>query len=475
MIGEQEREIKSFDLAKWQNFNEPQKRAAKEFWKKKYVGVGGAMGGGKSYWIRCMAVEAALHYYATYGIKGIQVGIFCENYPALQGRQISKVKEHFPNWLGTWIETRKTFELYPEYGSGNIRFLNLDDPSKYDSEEIPVQFIDEGQKDKRSDFDTLRRRLRWSGVGDDVHMAVSFNPPKQNEDPWVRELFIDGAFHPNEQEKDKFGFVPFPPKDNAKNLPSDYFAQFSGMSEADRSAYLDGDMHAFDAVMSDEGYRPLLTSAEIADRIIPRAGAILPPCILGIDPGGGGDPTAMVIKDEMQYEVVFSQKTKDTLIAIQPALEIIRENNVSHVVVDKTGLGWAFYLRLKEVVAQSEDLRHVKVHGIGFGEKSRKPERYKNLKAELFMLLRQSILEKGCRLVFDDAKPWNALSAIRFKANSDGKWIEIEKKEDLLARGIASPNECDSAALCNFPVIAQRDPLTLPNPLSSTWRKIWKQ
>lgn len=402
-----------------------------------------------SYWIRCMAVEALLYYFARYRQRGVQVGVFCEDFPALQGRHISKVKEHYPPWLGTWVEARKSFELAPEYGNGVIRFLNLNEPSKYDSEEFAAIFIDEGQKQRRNDFNTLRRRLRWPQIGDDCHFAVTFNPPKQDEDAWARELFVDRQFHPDEKESARFSFVPFPPKENQANLPSSYFDQFSGMSQAERAAYLDGDQHAFDSVLSTEGWRPLLTSPQVEDHVTRRLTPAAPPTVLGIDPGGGGDATSAVLRDAFTAEVVFSQPTKDTLITIPLFLDIIRSSQVTDVVIDKTGLGWNYYTRFKEVVSSRPDLADVRVHGISFGEKSRQPKRFKNLKAELFFSLREWVLD-GHFLIFDDQAPWKQLIQVRWKETSD-RIVEIEKKEELLSRGIASPNEADSLALSFFP------------------------
>ena len=436
-----------FDLEKWHHWLPAQALAEKAFWKFKYIGCGGAFGGGKSRTIRHLAVEAVMTYFVRYGLRHVKVGIFCKDYKNLDGRHISVLSTDYPEFLGTWIESRKQFELAPEYGSGVIAFLNLDDPSKYRSVEFACIFIDEGSEDTRDDFETLRTRLRWRGLRDDCHMMVSFNPPMQDEDPWCRDMFIDRLFSPNEEESDKFTFVQFPPRDNAANLPPTYFAQFGGRSEAYRKAFLDGDMHAFDSMLSSEGFRPLLTSPQVDAA----AQAQQPPSsgiVLGVDPGGGGDETSAVASDEFSAELVFHEKTKDPLTAIPFILDYVRKHDVTDIVVDKTGIGWAFYCRLKEVM--SKDFANVRVLGIGFGESSSDKSRYKNLKMELFWRVRQWVLEKGGQMMAHPSGGWKQLTQVRWRLHSDDKFMETESKEELLSRGIPSPNVADALALSRY-------------------------
>ena len=439
---------KEFSVSEWHNWLPAQRKAAEAFWRYKYVGCGGAFGGGKSRTIRHLAVEACLTYFAKYGLKHVKVGIFCKDYKNLDGRHISVIPTDYPDFLGSWVEVRKQFELRPEYGGGIIAFLNLDDPSKYRSVEFACIFIDEGSEDTRDDFETLRLRLRWPGLGDDCHMLVSFNPPMQNEDPWCRDLFIDHIFSPTEKEKEKFTFVPFPPKDNAANLPPTYFDQFGGRSDAYRKAFLDGDMHAFDNMLSDDGFRPLLTSPQIDSAISDDCAPPSASVVLGIDPGGGGDETAVAARDEFSADIIFNEKTKDPLTAIPFILDYVKKHDVTDIVVDKTGLGWAFHTRLREVMTKEHP--RVRVIGIGFGEVATDKTRYKNLKMDLFWRARTWLLEKGGQLVRNDKANWKQLTVLRWKMHSDGKFMEMESKEDLRERGIASPNCADALALSMF-------------------------
>ena len=129
------------------HFTERQKEAERAVEKYKYILFGGAMGGGKSYWLRWMLVRLLMQF-AKEGKRGVRVGLFCEDYPALQDRHLSKVKTEFPTYLGTFNTHDKEFTLAPCYGGGVICFRNLDDTSKYQSSEFAVIAVDELTKNK---------------------------------------------------------------------------------------------------------------------------------------------------------------------------------------------------------------------------------------------------------------------------------------------------------------------------------------
>lgn len=384
-------------------------------------------------------------WFAEFKLRGVRVGVFCEDYPALNGRHISRLNdevEGYPAFLGDYISSRHEFVLKPEYGSGVVFFGNLDEVSKYDSEQFAAIFVDEVNRNPEPVFRLLRSRLRWPQLpASEWHFMGSTNP---GGEPWVRQFFVDRQFPPAEKEADKFHFVPFLPKDNTY-LAQDYLDTLASLPEHERRAFLEGDWTAFDSLMSEEGYRPLLSANQVNPSIVaaPPSTVFRNP-VVGVDPGGGGDETAIVVRDDFSAQVLFCGKTKDPLIVIPLILDFVRKNDVKHIVVDKTGLGWAFTTRLKEVCSQS--FNDVRIHGIGFGETSSDKTKYKNLKVELFWRLRSWIMEKGGQLVEYKTSPWGQLSLIRWRVQSDDKFIELESKADLRARGIDSPNVSDALA-----------------------------
>ncbi len=162
--------------------------------KNRFVLYGGAMGGGKSYILRWWLL-AYLIDLAERGVPGAQVALFCEDYPALQDRQISKIEMEFAPELGRLHRgTTRDFVLRDEWGGGRIALRNLDDPAKYQSAEFAAIAVDELTKNRRETFDFLRTRLRWPGVNG-PRFAAATNPGGVGHG-WVKALWVDRKFPP---------------------------------------------------------------------------------------------------------------------------------------------------------------------------------------------------------------------------------------------------------------------------------------
>lgn len=398
--------------------------ASKRF---KFTLFGGSVGSGKSRWLRWMMVYWLMDYYSRYEIKGVRAGLFCEDYPSLNDRHLTKVKFEFPDWLGKFNESKHEFTLAPEYGSGIIAFRNLDDPSKYLSVEFAVIGIDEINRNPKATFDMLRSRHRWPGIKD-VKFLAGCNPLGE---AWVKNMWVKRMFPPDEKEQYEFVFVPALPTDNPHLDPS-YYKSLESLPETQRKAYLEGNWDAFDEGLDEKGYLRLVTDRELQASIV-QTGDHSGYKILGIDPAAGGDKSAIVLRSGNLQQVMFNQKLQDTMDLVGVIQDIYREWHCDLISIDKTGIGQGVFDRLRQM--------DFPIRGIAFGSKA-DDEMFANLKAELHWRERKWLLSGG-RLLHDYG--WNEFEIVKYK-NKDGKII-IQPKEELFREGILSPNVVDAAVL----------------------------
>lgn len=234
--------IKLSDLT---HFSDKQKEADKGVKNHRYVLYGGAMAGGKSYWLRWELVKLLVKW-AKEGHRNVEVGLFCEDYPTLKDRQLSKIGAEFPQWLGTnhgdHPQHGRCYILSEEYGGGIIKFRNLDDPSKYQSAEFAAIAVDELTKNTEEVFDDLRNRLRWSGIKD-VRFIAATNPGGIGH-AWVKKRWIDRQFPEEETEPKEFVYIRALAQDNP-HIDKSYLKQLESLPPDKRRAYLEGDWDIF--------------------------------------------------------------------------------------------------------------------------------------------------------------------------------------------------------------------------------------
>jgi len=329
--------------------------------------------------------------------------------------------------LGTFNESKKEFTLADDYGGGIIAFRNLDDPSKYLSVEFAVIAIDEINRNPKTTFDMLRSRHRWPGIKDTKFIA-GCNPLGE---AWVKNVWVKRLFPPNEQEQYEFVYVPALPTDNP-HLPPEYYKSLESLPDTQRKAYLEGNWDAFDETLDEKGYTRLLSDRELQASFVPQ-GEHTGYRVLGVDPAAGGDNSAIVLKSGNLQQVLFNQKTPNTMDLVGIIMEMYHKWRCDMVVIDKTGVGQGVFDRMKDL--------HYNVKGVAFGEKS-SDEMFQNLKAEWHWRERKWLLSGG-RLISNTA--WNEFEYVKYK-NKDGK-ISIQPKEELFKEGLMSPNVVDASVL----------------------------
>lgn len=410
----------------------------------RYVLYGGSLGSGKSRWLRWICVYWLLTW-AARGYRGVRVGLFCEDYPALNDRHIGRVRSEFPEWLGDFNEQRHEFTLKPRFGSGVIAFRNLDDPSKYLSTEFALVAVDEVNRNPYQTFLELRKRLRWPGI-DDVRMAFACNPVGE---AWVKRYWVDRIFPPEEGERDQFFYVRALPTDNP-HLPASYFDNLKSLPERERRAYLDGDWEAFETLRDQDGWYKLLTSTEVesasvdqSDGRFGHAGATF----IGLDPGGGGDRSGAVVRSDVLAEVLLDERTNDTMSMVPMVVSWCQARKVDAVVVDLGGLGKPIYDRLCEVQGS---LNGAEIIGVQMSGRPSDAMRYRDLKSEMLIGARGWVLGGG-RL--SRSHSWNELTVCRYRPDSDQRY-RVMGKDEMLRGGVESPNVAEALAYTFAPQCA---------------------
>jgi len=176
----------------------------------------------------------------------------CEDYPSLKDRQLGKISQEFPSWLGKMYSDHKdygrSFILDGEYGGGVICFRNLDDPSKYQSAEFFAIGVDELTKNDYDTFTFLRTRLRWPGLEDRLCKFIGATNPGGIGHSFCKQLWIDRVYPPEFLKpvdySSQFAYVPSKAEDNPY-LDESYWAMLNTLPLHLRGAFRDGSWDLF--------------------------------------------------------------------------------------------------------------------------------------------------------------------------------------------------------------------------------------
>jgi phage terminase large subunit len=157
-----------------------------------------------------------------------------------------------------------------------------------------------------------------------------------------------------------------------------------------------------------------------------------------LDPSRFGDDEAVFVYKKGNFAKVLEkiQKT-DTMTLAGKGKRYLEQYPKARMKIDIIGLGAGTFDRMRE----QEDIAD-RVSGVNVALPADDKEHYVNLRAEAWdemrLFLRDAVLEHD--------EGWYEMASPKMKINSSGKQ-QLESKEDMRKRGVASPNVADALAL----------------------------
>lgn len=199
----------------------------------KYVGYGGARGGGKSWAVRTKAKILCAKY------PGIKICIVRKTYPELTANHIKPLRGELPQGMYRYNDSKK--EMRFVNGSEILfRYLATDrDLDRFQGTEFDVLFLDEATQFTEDQYKMLIACVR--GVNQfPKRVYITCNPGGIGHQ-WVKRLFIDRAYLPGENPDD-YSFIQAGVRDNKVLLDQqpEYIAQLEGLPPKIKEAWLNG-------------------------------------------------------------------------------------------------------------------------------------------------------------------------------------------------------------------------------------------
>lgn len=159
---------------------------------------------------------------------------------------------------------------------------------------------------------------------------------------------------------------------------------------------------------------------------------------LGVDVARfGSNETIVVHRTGNMARIVKRVQHYDTMQTAGEVRRLIHDLGVDLAKIDADGIGGGVYDRLKELKEP--------VAAMHSGAKARDDTKFINTRSEWWWTLRERF-ETGTIGIENDDDLISQLANIKYKLNSQGR-IQIESKEDMRKRGVASPDLADALML----------------------------
>ena len=220
--------------------------------KQKYIGFGGARGGGKSWAVRVKAILLCLKY------AGIKCMIVRKTYAELTANHIVPMVELLHCYapkkddrIASYNDAKKTITFS---NGSTILFRYCDnekDAERFQGTEVDVLFVDEATHQSEEKWKKLTACVR--GVNKFPKRIYATMNPGGEGHAWVKRLFIDRNFHRGENAND-YVFIKSKVTDNTALMREnpDYIDQLEALPPQLRKMWLEGDWDVASGMVFEE-------------------------------------------------------------------------------------------------------------------------------------------------------------------------------------------------------------------------------
>lgn len=163
--------------------------------------------------------------------------------------------------------------------------------------------------------------------------------------------------------------------------------------------------------------------------------------VIGIDPARKGDDRTAIIRRRGRY--AYNLETHyniDTMELAGIIKRILIKEQPKRICIDSIGIGAGVVDRLHELGYSNI------VEGVNVARRASEPDKYKNLRAELWDNMREWFLQEMPVQIPDSDELQTDLTNLGYKYDSSDR-LQIESKEDAKKRGLLSPDTSDALML----------------------------